>query len=564
MNQRDYIPSVPLPPLSLHTINYRLQSRTDLPALKDAMTVFNSSKRNGYWSSDPELTPNLYEGAQILYALELHKKNIVDMERHRQLMKDYVKAYDPNSTVEPSRSYYQYHPFLLYIAVRALTVNTPLANKLLHRINECFFNEISYQLAFKSAADEHNFDPIRLGWATAGLLKTKCNWKPRTIEHARDLFMECHLPTGIWPVSQIVLSIGKELISCSGLQLLFELIMLSPSAWLLQHIEKIEKLFHWLKSHEIQRCGVSVWRADVTSLIPLWFNLLVLDLLHTIDLKLAQAISDDAISRLPASIGKTTVSWSNLIDTGFKKPLESKIIEPLRKINKDVELIESDRAIILFGPPGSAKTSVARALAEALGQWPLVELSPVDFCIQGIENIFARSKKIFDALLELKNVVILFDEIDELVSMRETEPEKIGRFLTTAMLPWFQNLHDCKSVVYIVNTNDVSRYDVAIRRPARFDLVLPVGLPDRKQQKDFLLNKLKDKGINETQISAILDEIHKPRTVPELVDLCEILKKSTVSQWETISKQWNEENPPSTNNGELTKFDEHIKKYTRY
>jgi SpoVK/Ycf46/Vps4 family AAA+-type ATPase len=103
----------------------------------------------------------------------------------------------------------------------------------------------------------------------------------------------------------------------------------------------------------------------------------------------------------------------------------------------DTKLIGQDdaRSAILFGPPGTGKTTLVQALAGALG-WRFVEVQAAAFLSQGMDQVPARAEAIFDALMELDRCVVLFDEVDELIRSRgEAETDPFGRFLTTSMLP---------------------------------------------------------------------------------------------------------------------------------
>ena len=69
-------------------------------------------------------------------------------------------------------------------------------------------------------------------------------------------------------------------------------------------------------------------------------------------------------------------------------------------------------SFLLFGPPGTSKSTLARSLAQCLG-WHFVELTPSNFVEQGLEMIESRSREIFDDLAMLREAVVLFDELDE-------------------------------------------------------------------------------------------------------------------------------------------------------
>jgi SpoVK/Ycf46/Vps4 family AAA+-type ATPase len=85
-------------------------------------------------------------------------------------------------------------------------------------------------------------------------------------------------------------------------------------------------------------------------------------------------------------------------------------------------------------------------------------------------------------LVACEEMVVLLDEFDELVRERESEGTLQSRFLTTAMLPKLAALSARRRIVYIIATNHLERFDVAIRRRGRFDMILPV-MPPTSQAK---------------------------------------------------------------------------------
>jgi adenylate kinase family enzyme len=136
-------------------------------------------------------------------------------------------------------------------------------------------------------------------------------------------------------------------------------------------------------------------------------------------------------------------------------------------------------SVLLFGPPGTAKSTTATSLAQALG-WHFIELSPSNFIIEGLESIEQKAKEIFDELSVLRETVILFDELDSLFVDRELlSPESIINFLVPAMLPKLQRLSKRakkQRLIIVIATNFYDRLDPAMVRKGRIDkhlLVLP-------------------------------------------------------------------------------------------
>jgi hypothetical protein len=130
-------------------------------------------------------------------------------------------------------------------------------------------------------------------------------------------------------------------------------------------------------------------------------------------------------------------------------------VNPVRFSKSDDEL-EPDsqpiathqaRAAILFGPPGTSKTTLSRNVACAIG-WEYVELHASHFVADGLPNVQRTADGIFRDLMQLDRTVILFDEIDELVRAREKDSDAFGRFLTTSMLPKLAELWSGRKVIY--------------------------------------------------------------------------------------------------------------------
>jgi SpoVK/Ycf46/Vps4 family AAA+-type ATPase len=144
------------------------------------------------------------------------------------------------------------------------------------------------------------------------------------------------------------------------------------------------------------------------------------------------------------------------------------------------------RSAILFGPPGTSKTTLVEALAGAIN-WDFVEVLPSQFLADGLNNVAARADAIFDQLMELDRCVILFDEIDEVIRNRsERDSDPFGRFLTTTMLPKLARLWAQRRVLFFVNTNWITKADPAIRRSQRFDAVLFVAPPSLRAKQRTL------------------------------------------------------------------------------
>ena len=174
---------------------------------------------------------------------------------------------------------------------------------------------------------------------------------------------------------------------------------------------------------------------------------------------------------------------------GKKQGLVTLLQDKLVQANigkKEAELrggkLKKPMSALLFGPPGTSKTALTKAIAKALG-WPLIIINPSEFVKDSLANVYLRADEIFRDLGDLSAVVVFFDEMDALMQSRAgIGLDTPTQFLTTSMLPQLTTLHDKGRVVFLMATNYQSKFDPALKRAGRFDLLLCMGPPMLSQK----------------------------------------------------------------------------------
>lgn len=160
-----------------------------------------------------------------------------------------------------------------------------------------------------------------------------------------------------------------------------------------------------------------------------------------------------------------------------KQIIERRIVLPLTE--PDVAqryAVSPPTSVILFGPPGTGKTSFAKAVAGRLG-WPFVELLPSRLAAPDVA-MAAALREAFTTLMELESVVVFIDEVEEIAGSRSGVPSDPAHGVTNELLKVIPTFCQRNDRLLICATNSVRSLDSAFLRPGRFDYIIPIGAPD--------------------------------------------------------------------------------------
>ncbi len=143
------------------------------------------------------------------------------------------------------------------------------------------------------------------------------------------------------------------------------------------------------------------------------------------------------------------------------------------------------RGVLLHGEPGVGKTLMATAFVEETGRkrYFCRKDRPGDEFVNYIGSLFSEAKKNAPS-------VVLLDDLDKYISdhFMENSEELIA----------VQSGIDCvrDSDVFIIATaNKINGFPETLLRPGRFDRVLEIGLPDRRQSVEIVRYYLSDKKV---------------------------------------------------------------------
>jgi cell division protease FtsH len=157
----------------------------------------------------------------------------------------------------------------------------------------------------------------------------------------------------------------------------------------------------------------------------------------------------------------------------------------------------SNRGILLWGPPGTGKTSLVRGIIRELAGEVTVLLASPRSLGDNLVDIYAEAERLAPS-------IVVLEDIDNITSSRG------GGLLTLlASLDGVVKDHT-KLVVTIATTNDPRSIDEAAKRPGRIDRFVEVALPDAKIRLKILEHyfaKLTRNGITNDLGSGILEKL---------------------------------------------------------
>jgi len=187
------------------------------------------------------------------------------------------------------------------------------------------------------------------------------------------------------------------------------------------------------------------------------------------------------VTRLAELGGRTVPSglWEALAGMEKEKEvIERRLVLPLA----DPDLAEEfgvlpPRAVVLFGPPGTGKTTFVKAVASRLG-WPFVEVFPSRLAAQGQAGVALALRETFTEIAELEHVVVFIDEVEEIAAVRGGKPPSPLQGVTNELLKIIPSFRGRDGRLLVVATNFIRALDPAFLRHGRFDYVIPVGPPD--------------------------------------------------------------------------------------
>ncbi|KAJ8110592.1 hypothetical protein OPT61_g6607 [Boeremia exigua] len=227
------------------------------------------------------------------------------------------------------------------------------------------------------------------------------------------------------------------------------------------------------------------------------------------------------------------VKWDQIAGLDHVRALlEAITIRPFKHPDLDTKFggPQSRKGVLMYGPPGCAKTLIAQAVATESNQnflavkgSELIKMY-VGESERAIRDVFRRARA-------AKPCIIFFDEIDSIGKSREKTQDS-GLNVVTTLLNEMDGIEALKDVFIIGATNRPDILDSALIRTGRFDAHIHIGLPTLDARKQILEIHTRRRPLAEDVNLGIVAERTEGSSGADIKGLCAVSVEMAISDYE--------------------------------
>ncbi len=203
------------------------------------------------------------------------------------------------------------------------------------------------------------------------------------------------------------------------------------------------------------------------------------------------------------------VNWT---DVGGLADVKLKLREAVEMPLKDPEAfkrmgIKPPRGILLYGPPGSGKTLLAKAVANE-SEANFISIKGPEVMSKWVGESEKAVRTIFKKAKQVAPCIVFLDELDAIAHRRGFDNDSgVSERVVNQLLTSMDGLESLEGVVVVGATNRPDMVDPALLRTGRFDRILLVPAPDKSARLEILKVHTKGMPLEGVDLDELAEEL---------------------------------------------------------
>lgn len=208
------------------------------------------------------------------------------------------------------------------------------------------------------------------------------------------------------------------------------------------------------------------------------------------------SLIEEVLRKIRPSLGKGEFECKTVTDKTFdsiggmeqlKQTIRLSVLGPLQRPDVYERFgLSPPRGILLYGPPGCAKTTFAQCIANET-HMSFLSTSAAEVYSPYVGKAERYLVKMFNQARAMAPAIIFLDEIDALIGTRSGNTHDVQTRILSALLTEMDGIggsvqmassNKSKAILVIAATNRPVMIDGALMRPGRFDKLVHVPAPD--------------------------------------------------------------------------------------
>ncbi|KAI3910820.1 hypothetical protein MKW98_016571 [Papaver atlanticum] len=232
----------------------------------------------------------------------------------------------------------------------------------------------------------------------------------------------------------------------------------------------------------------------------------------------------------PSALRETTVevpnvTWEDIggLDT-VKRELQETVQYPVEHPEKFEKFgMSPSKGVLLYGPPGSGKTLLAKAIANEC-QANFISVKGPELLTMWFGESEANVREIFGKARQSEPCVLFFDELDSIATKRGDGGGDAGGAadrVLNQLLTEMDGMTSKKRVFIIGATNRPDIIDSALLRPGRLDQLIYIPLPDEASRVQIFKSCLRKSPVSQHVDLQVLAKHTEGFSGADITEICQ-------------------------------------------